>query len=155
MTIKFTISRSLIEDTLAHLRAAGRHNSEGIVLWFAQRANRRMISKILVPTHDASDDYFHITPEGNRQIRDICSQEKLVLEAQVHTHPNRAFHSKADDRLAVLRHVDALSIVLPRFALTTTPESFLSDSASFLLNANDRWEQIEFCELSKLLHITA
>jgi len=154
MTVKFTISRPLVEETLVQLRAAGHRNSEGIVLWFAPRANRRIISKVLVPIHEASDDYFHISPEGNRQLRGLCITEKLILEAQVHTHPGRAFHSKADDKLAVLRHVDALSIVLPRFAANTTPETFLSDSASFLLNASDRWEQVELCELSELLQIT-
>lgn len=154
MSATFTIPRQLVQQTLEHLRVAGRRNSEGIVLWFAPRAARRSISKVLVPIHEAADDYFDITPEGNRQLREMCQREKLILEAQVHTHPFRAFHSKADDRLAVVRHVDALSIVLPGFAATTTVDNFLSQSASFMLSREDRWLQVPLAELTKILLIS-
>ena len=39
--------------------------------------------------------------------------EKLL--AQLHTHPGPAFHSEADDRLALPRHTGAISIVVPHF----------------------------------------
>lgn len=154
MSVSFSISKSLVEQTLADLRAAGQRNSEGIVLWFAPRGTRRTISKVLVPIHNASDDYFAITLEGNRQLREICQRERLILEAQVHTHPRHAFHSRADDRLAVVRHVDALSIVLPDFAARTTVDNFIAHSATFMLAEDDTWIKVPHKVVVKLLTIT-
>lgn len=154
MSVSFSISKGLVEQTLADLRVAGRRNSEGIVLWFAPRANRRTISKVLVPIHNASDDYFDITPEGNRQLREICQRERLILEAQIHTHPEHAFHSKADDRLAVVRHVHALSIVLPDFAARTTVDNFITHSAAFMLAEDDTWVNVPHKDFVKILTIT-
>lgn len=154
MSVSFSISKSLVEQTLADLRAAGLRCSEGIVLWFAPRGTRRTISKVIVPIHNASDDYFDITPEGNRQLREICQRERLILEAQVHTHPSRAFHSKADDKLAVVRHVDALSIVLPDFAARTTADNFIAHSAAFMLTEDDTWVNVSHKAFEKLLTIT-
>lgn len=154
MSVSFSISKGLIEKTLAALRTAGERNSEGIVLWFAARGYRRTISKVLVPIHNASGDYFDITHEGNRQLREICQRERLILEAQVHTHPTRAFHSKADDRLAVVRHVDALSIVLPDFAARTTVNNFIAHSAAFMLAEDDTWVHVRHKAFVKVLTIT-
>lgn len=155
MSVTYVIQRHLVEQTLKYLRVAGRRHSEGIVLWFAPRSARRAICKVLVPMHKASNDYFDITPEGNRQLRELCQREKLILEAQVHTHPFDAFHSTADDRLAVVRHVHALSVVLPNFAATTTVDNFLTQSASFMLTQEDSWVHIPLAELRKILLITA
>jgi len=36
-----------------------------------------------------------------------------MVAAQVHSHPDEAFHSKGDDEWAIVRHEGALSIVVP------------------------------------------
>lgn len=154
MSITFSISRVLVAETLNYLVEAGQRNCEGIVLWLAPRASRRLIVRVVVPLHKASDDYFHIPPEGNRALQQLCRNEKLIVEAQVHTHPHEAFHSRADDRLSLVRHVDALSVVLPDFAAHTTVETFLRDSASFMLTSDDCWRQVPLPKLTGILRIT-
>ena len=65
-----------------------------------------------------------------------------MIAAQVHTHPFEAFHSEADDRWAIVRHVGAVSLVVPYFATTTTPDNFLDQIALFSLDANNQWIEV-------------
>ena len=66
----------------------------------------------------------------------------LMIAAQVHTHPREAFHSRADDTWAIVRHAGALSIVLPDFARNTTPTNFFSTGAVYECTAEGAWTQV-------------
>ena len=67
-----------------------------------------------------------------------------MVAAQVHTHPAQAFHSEADDQWAIVRHVGALSLVVPYFAKDTRVASFFDDVALFRLSSENAW-----CEVSR------
>ena len=69
---------------------------------------------------------------------------RLMVAAQVHTHPQEAFHSPADDHWAVLRHVGALSLVLPCFARDTTADTFVEQAKVYSLTQADEWDEIPF-----------
>jgi hypothetical protein len=62
-----------------------------------------------------------------------------MVAAQVHTHPKLAFHSAADDKWAIVRHVGALSLVLPYFSLRTNVENFVQHTVTFSMNAENDW----------------
>jgi len=68
-------------------------------------------------------------------------KERLMIAAQVHTHPKLAFHSAADDKWAIVRHVGALSLVVPHYALRTNAVNFVQRTAAFCLNAENEWLQ--------------
>jgi hypothetical protein len=68
---------------------------------------------------------------------------RMMLVAQMHTHPLEAFHSPADDRWAILRHLNAYSIVLPWFASTTSLNNFKTNAATFVLNHSNNWIEID------------
>jgi hypothetical protein len=67
---------------------------------------------------------------------------RLMIAAQVHTHPNLAYHSTADDRWAIVRHVGALSLVVPHFALRTSCETFKKDNTVFSLSPRNEWLEL-------------
>ena len=73
---------------------------------------------------------FHIPPEGMTALYAELRHKRLMVAAQVHSHPQEAFHSKADDRWAIVRHEGALSLVVPHFAQATTLDRFLETSRS-------------------------
>jgi hypothetical protein len=122
-----TISRSLVAETLGHLREAGDRPAEGIVLWLGRPAAGAI----------------WIAPEGMAALLGKLGDERLFVAAQVHSHPGAAFHSEADDRWAIVRHVGALSLVVPHFARATTVGTFLSDAAIFRLSAGNRWTAVD------------
>lgn len=142
---KLICSNALVDHTLDILRLSGAKGHEGIVLWLARRSETGDVEVVeaVEPEHRAAVDFFHIPPEGMNAIMQRLRKTRTRLVAQVHTHPGHAFHSKADDEWAIVRHEGALSLVVPHFAGTTHADSFLRNSAVFRLSANDRWEEVQ------------
>jgi len=153
--IRLTCPSTLVEETLKSLRDAGRGGTEGVVLWLARRplAAETAIVETFVPEYRAEIDVFHIPPSGMSATMAYLRAGKLVLAAQVHSHPAEAFHSKADDAWAIVRHEHALSVVVPFFASGVSAANFLERSVTFRLSADDRWLRVGGEELGARLEI--
>jgi proteasome lid subunit RPN8/RPN11 len=132
-----------VENTLAHLGAAGRLGVECIVLWLGRRTEGGWcVEEAYRPDHFAKLDQFVIPATAMQTLHDRLRQHRLMVVAQVHSHPGRAFHSEADDEGAIVRHAGALSLVLPMFGLKTTRETFLTHAALYRLSDDNRWEDV-------------
>lgn len=137
------VSRDVIDQSLRVLKSAGRREHEGIVLWFAGKGDPAgVVTRVLEPAHTAHSDMFHIPKESIDKILVLCREKNLRLVAQVHSHPAMAFHSSADNRWAIPRHVGALSLVVPYFARRTSEESFMRDTKVFALTAENQWVEV-------------
>jgi len=148
------VSPTQIGETLHHLQEAGRCGTECVVLWLARDADNGVsVQQVYRPDQMAQADVFRIPQESMRALLEVISARELMIAAQVHSHPFEAFHSKADDYWAIVRHVDALSLVLPYFALQTSPESFLTDMKAFRLTAANRWCGLDELEAREWLRI--
>lgn len=146
---------TVVEKTLAILRAGGARDCEALVLWLARRTPGVVdVVEAYEPPYEASVDYFRIPPSGMRSIMTRLRRDRLHICAQVHSHPGKAFHSTADDRWAIVRHQGALSLVVPHFAATTTPQSFLNMIATFILSSDDRWLAVSRHDLGRYLEIS-
>lgn len=137
------VPRSTVDRTIAALREAGALERELVVAWFGRRRPGVIdVTRCYVPDQFGTTLSFRVTDAGMRELRaDMAARGELVA-AQIHAHPEEAFHSLADDRGALVGHLGALSIVLPAFAETTTADSFLADAAVFRLEATGRWDQV-------------
>ncbi|WP_445220491.1 hypothetical protein ACKWRH_10750 [Bradyrhizobium sp. Pa8] len=146
----------LIEQTLASLRDAGQRGTEGVVLWLAKRppVQGAVIVEAFIPEYTARADVFRIPPSSMTALMAHLRTQKLALAAQVHSHPQLAFHSKADDAWAIVRHEGALSVVVPYFARGVTAESFLKETATFRLSADDRWLPVSPHDLPRHLELS-
>jgi proteasome lid subunit RPN8/RPN11 len=134
---------SVVEETLAHLKLAGGSDRECIVLWLARReVDRVRILEARRPEQTARRDRFRIPPVEMTKLRAHLRQNRLLIAAQVHSHPAEAFHSAADDEGAIIRHVGALSFVVPWFARQVTSSSFMLDVALYELQEGNRWVEI-------------
>lgn len=155
MTTTMYYSKSAIDETLKFLQASGRKRCEGIVLWLGTREENSIhIKSVYQPLHQAQADVFRIPPASMQQLKEHLRRNRLFIACQVHSHPHEAFHSSADDQWAIVRHVDALSIVIPNFALQTTPSTFFDHAAVFKLSQFNQWEEVpnnEVTELCKLV----
>lgn len=144
MTVKpLRVSEGHIRETLEMLRSSGDEIKEGIVLWLGHREDgSSQVLETYVPDHKAERDYFRIPPDSIARLLAHLRTTGQFVAAQVHSHPREAFHSLTDDTWAIVRHVGALSLVVPWFARNTEPSSFLRDVAAFELTDENRWEQI-------------
>jgi hypothetical protein len=154
MTRLVYVTNDQIGQTLRHLQEAGRRGTECVVLWLARStANDVIVHTVYRPQQMAQADVFRIPPASMRTLLETLSEQELMIAAQVHSHPFEAFHSKADDAWAIVRHADALSLVLPKFALSTSDASFLADTKVFRLTVANQWVGIEDAQVGRWLKI--
>ena len=141
------ITPKIIDDTLAQLAFHARGRKELVVLWLARKvAGQAIVERVYVPLQVSDTSFFNIPSEGMQLLFNEIRLSRLLVAAQVHTHPKEAFHSHADDRWAVLRHVGALSLVLPYFARTTTSANFADQAKVYALSQHDEWDEIPFTQ---------
>src|SRR5262245_50720828 len=92
---KLRCHAALVEETLHSLRSAGFKRKESIVLWLgvvAAAAASADVAKTYVPRHEAKQDWFRVPPDAMRELMTHLRAERLAVIAQVHSHPDKAFH---------------------------------------------------------------
>jgi proteasome lid subunit RPN8/RPN11 len=137
------LGTAILDETLTCLRLGGVENCETVALWLGRRSlNDQTVVQVYRPKQIIERDRFDIPPESMRELLSHLRKERLQLVAQVHSHPARAFHSRADNAWAIVRHVGALSLVVPWFGLRTSRASFRDDVACFQLDEADHWHEV-------------
>lgn len=135
------ITSALIALTVDHLRASC--TSERVVLWLGRREGPAVrVFEVFVPLQITDADYFQIPSDGMDALFEHMRTSRLIVAAQVHSHPYDAFHSPVDDEWAIVRHEGALSLVLPRFCQTTSAATFVDDAKVYRLNADDTFVEV-------------
>jgi hypothetical protein len=148
------ITPQIVSETLRHLQEGGRRHVECVVLWLGSEDNNAItVRQVYRPEQIAGADVFHIPPPAMRKLLGDLGMQDMMIAAQVHSHPQEAFHSRADDAWAIVRHVDALSLVLPHFALKTDAESFFKHMKSFRLTAANKWIEVNDNEVGKWISL--
>jgi len=135
------IDEEKIKQSLLFLKKASA--KECVILWLAEKQKDLLITQeVYLPEQVADRDYFHIPRKSIADLLKHLRQHKLVVAAQVHTHPAQAFHSAADDRWAIIGHVGGLSLVLPYFASSISVHNFVAKTAIYRLSENSEWMQV-------------
>lgn len=155
MSTPISCPHGAIERTLEVMWTGGARNCEALVLWLARRSGDFIeVVDAYEPPYLAKVDQFYIPPEGMRVIMARLRAERLHICAQVHSHPERAFHSLADDTWAIVRHQGALSLVVPWFGATSSAATFLETVAAYELSIEDTWKLVPTETLKKLIEVT-
>lgn len=143
-----TCPSTVLATTLTHLREAGTRRCECIVLWLGRPPGGVIyVEEAYVPLHEAREDMFHIPRESMASLHAHLRRHRLMVGAQVHSHPREAFHSLADDRWAIIRHEGALSLVLPYFAASTTPFNFGDEVKVYRFSDAAEWVEVPRLEV--------
>jgi hypothetical protein len=143
-----------IEDSLSSLRTAGARNAEGVVLWLGRRNGEFVdVVEAYVPEYTSERDYFRIPRESMAALLRYLNATSTFIAAQVHSHPKEAFHSVTDDKWAIVRHLGALSLVVPHFARRISIESFVTDIAAYSLNADNEWIELSTAERNEFIDV--
>jgi hypothetical protein len=138
-----TVPVHIARKTLDTLRESGARGVEGVALWLARPANGEIaVAQVYTPEHEADLDYFHIPPQAMSGLLRHLGETNTFIAAQVHSHPYDAFHSRADDKWAIVRHEGALSLVVPNFAIHTFDHNFSDEVAAFRLDHNNIWREL-------------
>lgn len=131
----FEVPAYVVHTTHDHLRAKGATREEGVALWRGTFEPPRITGAIL-PLQDTSEGRFLVSLEERQRIsRELTGTGEMIV-AQVHSHPNAAFHSWIDDKEAIPRRVGAYSLVVPDFGAR---ESLLDEAALYRLDPSGSW----------------
>lgn len=137
-----------VAATLGHLREAGARYQECVVLWLGRPSAQGIeVVDVYRPQQRAAADMFHIPPNSMGALRATLRRDRVMVAAQVHSHPHEAFHSLADDCWAIVRHVGALSLVVPEFAAHTRVDTFLEHTKVFRFAPSAQWREVPFAEV--------
>ena len=148
-------SFTLVEKTLYQLRDAGHRRCECVMLWLGRRNGDNIdVVDAYRPEQVAHSDMFQIPRASMNTLYAELRQRRLMVAAQVHSHPLEAFHSRADDRWAIVRHEGALSLVVPHFARNTIVANFLDQTKIFQFSAEARWTEVPRLEVHSWFQLT-
>jgi len=134
-------TEKILVDTIEVLRRGGRRGEERAALWLSSATLRRPapVIEVYEPDQVAQADYFRLPPQSMCALMRHLGATRSRIVAQIHTHPGRAYHSDVDAEWAIIRHVGALSLVIPRFAKTTTVSSFLKQAMTYEFSLDAEW----------------
>lgn len=141
---------------LETMRDFGSHGWEVLVLWLGEiepNTGKAHVVQAFVPkqkpiSSENGVGYF-VTGETLFQLNRDLSETGLRLIAQVHSHPQEAYHSDADDRYAIVTAQGGLSLVVPNFGRAPAdPASW----AVYELDGRD-WREINKTKVRSLFEV--
>lgn len=117
----FVISRSVAEASLAAIQQAGRAGRELFVAWSGvQEHDTFTFCNATIPRQVAhrTEHGLLVTLDGDSlfELNRVVHSRGELLAGQIHAHPDSAYHSPADDALAIVTVAGGLSFVIPDFA---------------------------------------
>lgn len=135
-----SVPSELLDDTEASLKAAGRKGHELFVLWTGRvNGNRLEIQNAHVPRQIAyrSKHGCGVRVNGDELhgLNAWLYEHGQVLAAQVHSHPDDAFHSDTDDMFPIVTVEGGISIVAAYFGR----DGLLAPSTATFRLTRDGW----------------
>ena len=116
---RFHIPSLILSDTLAALQRHGARGHEGRLLWVGRPESKdsfRFLECWEPLQHNTTISTMVPTDELLR-INEELANRRLVLGAQVHSHPGSAYHSETDDDYPICTQQGSLSLVVPGFGM--------------------------------------
>jgi hypothetical protein len=149
------VPRGKALEAHSHLQKVGRQGLEGFALWVGTREGDVFrVLQTVIPVQQGirtqTGVCVRIGPEELHRINVWLYENKLLLIAQIHSHPTNAYHSDTDDEFAIATVAGSLSLVIPDFA--ADPFS-LDLCAVYRLTAEGRWCMLSAVETSQLIMI--
>lgn len=141
-------------QTQEFLRKAGTLGCEGFAVWVGRRTSPYTFSVIQTvipdqkPIRTESGIMVVIGPKELHALNVWLYENELSVIAQIHSHPTEAYHSDADDHLAIATVIGSFSFVVPDFAAAPFA---LSLWAAYRLSKEGVWSELASAEVQKLI----
>jgi hypothetical protein len=156
----FCINRIIIGaycflESYAFLSRVGQTENEAIVLWAGRCAESEFrVTEFIIPkqTPIRTDGGLCYVVMGEElfRINQYLYTRGLELIAQLHTHPEKAYHSDLDDAYPVITEAGGVSLVIPNFACQ--PANILN-WAAYRLSRAGVWDELSSFAVKNLFEI--
>lgn len=151
------LDRELFEYTHTALRELSAGNVEAIALWAGEFASDTVFEVVAVQIpkqraiRSGSGLAVFVDDDELHRLNGWLYREGLQLVAQIHTHPDEAFHSDTDNAIPIVAKSGGLSLVIPNFARGPAE---LSNYAVYRLGASGSWDHVSPDEACNLLKVS-
>lgn len=112
-----TVPAAVLDDTFGILRPCGGGKRECVAYWLGPVEQPTAVDEVVHPRHASDAHGYQVDDAWLTAFWFELARRRKAVRAQVHTHPDRAFHSASDDGWALVHTPGFLSLVIPRFAL--------------------------------------
>jgi hypothetical protein len=149
----YRVPAAVLAETAKALRDLSAGWRESVVLWPGRvvTETEAVVTRLLVPEQSTGPLHFNVPLRERLRILGEVTKESEFVLIQLHTHPKQAFHSAADDALAITKHTGAVSIVIPDFGRLWTGE-LRTTSVNIHLGAG-RWAELPPADVERLFQI--
>ncbi len=114
---RILLPETILKDTIKVFRDYGNQFLEACALWVGVDSEKVFhIKEVWFPPQENSIIDYYVSDMDVHQINVKLNKKKYSAIAQLHTHPDGAFHSCIDDEYPILTLPGSLSIVIPNFA---------------------------------------
>lgn len=137
-----------------HMRKVGELGVEGVALFVGkEEGDQFQITQTLIPKQKAylleEGLLYAIDSEELYRLNVFLYEQNLTLIAQIHSHPQRAYHSETDDAFPVVTTVGGLSIVVPDFATGPISQEHFE---VYRLSRDAAWKHLSKNEKKNLIY---
>jgi proteasome lid subunit RPN8/RPN11 len=107
----------VLEFTQHQLHSLSAGTRESLVVWAGRpRGQTAQVTHVITPEAHASRDHLTLPSDTRAELAAYLRREGLLLFADLHTHPERAFLSQADRARPLSVRPGFYSVVVPDFA---------------------------------------
>jgi hypothetical protein len=150
---RVVVPSARVEEAHSHLRRVGKHGLEGFALWAGEPDGDTFLvrASIIPEQRGLRSDLGVCVVVGGDELHRInvwLYKHGMTIIAQLHSHPEEAYHSTTDDSYPIATTTGSLSLVVPYFA--TEPFS-LAHCAVYRLLPPHRWVEISRDEAEMLI----
>lgn len=115
--VHLTLADGVLAATQELLRTRGAGRREALVLWAGRPADDgALITHVIAPDVEADYDRMDVTGPARAEVAAFLRRERLLVFADLHTHPTEAFLSLADQVSPYSTVTGFHAIVIPEFA---------------------------------------
>ena len=115
--LRLRLTDGLLESTQVALREASADSREALVLWAGRPEGPGcIVSHLLLPRCASGPDYLTVPQDERFAVATFLRREQLLLFADLHTHPQAAFLSRADRARPFSAMEGFYAVVVPDFA---------------------------------------
>lgn len=153
---KIVIPLEYIQKGYELLRCAGENRVEGVALLAGyEKGNEFYISQTIIPKQTAYrlelGLLYAVDADELHRINVWLYENNLSIIAQIHSHPNEAYHSETDNAYPIVATKGGISIVVPRFAIDPID---IKNWAVYRLSSENYWVELSYSETKKIIQIS-
>ena len=152
---KVFIPKEFIVSVYKEFRETGEEGYERLALFAGKKKEAVFtVTNLIFPTQHLTKGprgvSFYVDGIELERISGWLYENSCHLMAQVHSHPGEAYHSEADDELAIVTALGGISIVVPDYGNSDT---CFSKSALYRLLHGSGWTEQSRVQIRSLIQI--